>query len=84
MLMSEEIERLAVERASSEDIRRIAIAQGMRTLREDGMRKVERGITSLEEVLRIVEGRAEVRPTEEERLEAETKQDTISRIRAVN
>jgi hypothetical protein len=56
----------------------------MRSLREDGMRKVERGVTSLEEVLRIVEGRTEVRPSEEERLQAESKQDTISRIRAVN
>jgi type IV pilus assembly protein PilB len=84
MPMSEEIERLAVERSSSEDIRRLALAQGMRSLREDGMRKVERGITSLEEVLRIVEGRTETRPTTEERLETESKQDTISRIRAIS
>ena len=84
MPMSEEIERLAVERSSSEDIRRLALAQGMRSLREDGMRKVERGITSLEEVLRIVEGRTETRPTSEERLQAESKQDTITRIRAIS
>jgi type IV pilus assembly protein PilB len=84
MPMSEEIERMAVERSSSDEIRKIALAQGMRSLREDGMRKVERGITSLEEVLRIVEGRTEVRATEEERLAVESKQDTISRIRAIS
>jgi type IV pilus assembly protein PilB len=84
MPMSEEIERMAVERSSSDEIRKIALAQGMRSLREDGMRKVERGVTSLEEVLRIVEGRTEVRPTEEERLAGESKQDTISRIRAIS
>ena len=84
MAMSEEIERLAVDRSSSDEIRRLALAQGMRSLREDGMRKVERGVTSLEEVLRIVEGRTEVRSSDEGRLQAESKQDTISRIRAIS
>ncbi len=85
MPISEEIERLAVERCSSDEIRRLAIAQGMRTLREDGLRKVERGITSLEEVLRIVEGRTEIRSAaNEELLKAQVKQDTISRIRAIS
>ena len=85
MLVSEEIERLAVERSSSDEIRRLALAQGMRSLREDGMRKVERGITSLEEVLRIVEGRTEVRKSaDEERLRQQVKEDTISRIRAIS
>ena len=59
MTVTEDIERLTVERKSSDDIRRVAIDQGMRSLREDGMIKVRMGITSLEEVLRIVEGRAD-------------------------
>jgi type IV pilus assembly protein PilB len=56
MMVTEEIELMAVERRSSDDIRRLALSQGMRTLREDGYEKVRSGATSLEEVLRIVEG----------------------------
>jgi type IV pilus assembly protein PilB len=56
MTVTEEIELMAVERRSSDDIRRLALSQGMRTLREDGYEKVRSGVTSLEEVLRIVEG----------------------------
>jgi type IV pilus assembly protein PilB len=65
MLMTEEIERLVADRSSSEEIRKVAIAQGMRTLRDDGLEKVGAGTTSLEEILRIVEGRAHAAPTVE-------------------
>jgi type IV pilus assembly protein PilB len=54
MPVTEEIERLAVERASSDDIRKVAIEQGMIPLRQDGLAKVRLGITSIEEVLRVV------------------------------
>ena len=54
MLMSEEIERMTVERASSEAIRHLAIEQGMQTLRDDGLEKARLGMTSVEEVLRVV------------------------------
>jgi type IV pilus assembly protein PilB len=54
MLVSETIEKLAVERASSDEIGRQAIIEGMMTLREDGFEKVKMGTTSLEEVLRVV------------------------------
>jgi type IV pilus assembly protein PilB len=54
MLMTEEIERLIVESRSSEDIRKVAIQQGMFTLRQDGLRKVVAGLTSLEELARVV------------------------------
>ena len=54
MNMSEEIERLVVGRAPSEEIRRSARRDGMITLREDGLEKVRLGITSVEEVLRVV------------------------------
>ncbi|MCD6021759.1 MAG: type secretion system protein GspE [Actinomycetia bacterium] len=54
MLRSEEIERLTVERASADAIRAVAIRQGMTTLREDGLAKVRAGITSIEEVARVV------------------------------
>ncbi|MGH2680497.1 MAG: GspE/PulE family protein [Actinomycetota bacterium] len=54
MLRSEELERLTVERASADAIRTVAIQQGMQTLREDGLAKVRAGITSIEEVARVV------------------------------
>ena len=54
MLRSEEIERLTVERASADAIRVVAIEQGMQTLREDGLAKVRAGVTSIEEVARVV------------------------------
>jgi len=54
MLMSEEIERLTVERASSDEIMRVAIEQGMETLRDDGLQKARNGLTSIEEVARVV------------------------------
>jgi type IV pilus assembly protein PilB len=54
MGISEEIERLTVERASSDAIRAVAIEQGMVTLREDGLDKAIRGLTSIEEIARVV------------------------------
>jgi len=54
MLMSEEIERLVIERRSSEDIQKVALMQGMLPLRDDGFRKAARGLTSLEEIFRVV------------------------------
>jgi len=54
MLMTEEIERLVVEGRSSEDLRKVSIQQGMLTLRQDGLRKVLQGHTSLEELARVV------------------------------
>ena len=54
MIVTEEIERLIVERASTDDISKFARAQGMRTLRQDGLAKVVQGLTTLEEIARVV------------------------------
>ncbi|BEP16055.1 hypothetical protein acdb102_43660 [Acidothermaceae bacterium B102] len=54
MVVTEEIERMAVERASAATIGRAARADGMTTLRDDGMLKVSEGTTSFEEILRVV------------------------------
>jgi type IV pilus assembly protein PilB len=54
MPMSEEIERLIIEGGSVEDIHKLAVAQGMLTLRQSGIRKAIEGETTLEEVLRVV------------------------------
>jgi type IV pilus assembly protein PilB len=54
LTVTEEIERMAVARASSEDIARVAIEQGMRPLRADGLAKVLLGRTTIEEIGRVV------------------------------
>jgi type IV pilus assembly protein PilB len=54
MAVSEEIEKLTVERASSLTIGKVAIEQGMITLRMDGLLKVMAGVTSVEEIFRVV------------------------------
>jgi type IV pilus assembly protein PilB len=54
LLVSEEIQRMAVERRPSDEIKKVAVEQGMLTLRRDGMEKVRLGMTTLEEVLRVV------------------------------
>lgn len=54
MEMSEEIGQLILTRATSDAIERLAIEQGMLTLRADGMRKVAMGMTSLEELHRVI------------------------------
>ncbi len=54
LVMSETIERMTVQHASTDEIKRQAIAEGMRTLRDDGFEKVLMGLTSIEEVLRVV------------------------------
>jgi type IV pilus assembly protein PilB len=54
MRVSEEIERHAVARSSSSEIARTAREQGMVPLRADGWSKVLLGLTSVDEVLRVV------------------------------
>ena len=54
LTMSEELESLAVTKSSREDIERAAISEGMRTLWDDGLAKVAAGLTSIEEILRVV------------------------------
>ncbi|MBE0429465.1 MAG: Flp pilus assembly complex ATPase component TadA [Thermoleophilia bacterium] len=54
MLVSEAIERLTVERKSADEISRVAQAEGMVTLREDGINKVLGGVTSMEEIARVI------------------------------
>jgi len=54
MPVTEEIERMAVDRASSAEITRMAKSQGMESLLEDGWAKVQEGLTSIEELFRVV------------------------------
>ena len=53
MDVSEEIQSLIVKHATSAELQRAAIAQGMVTMRQDGYLKALGGITTLEEVNRV-------------------------------
>jgi type IV pilus assembly protein PilB len=52
--MSETLERMAVEHASADQLGRQAVEEGMLRLRDDGMEKVRMGLTSIEEIMRVV------------------------------
>ena len=52
--MSEEIAALAVQHASRDEIERAAAANGMRALWDDGLEKVASGLTSIEELARVL------------------------------
>jgi len=54
MIVSEAIRRLTVERKSADEISRVAAAEGMKSLREDGIDKVLLGSTSVEEIARVI------------------------------
>ncbi len=54
MNVSDSIKKLVIERRSTEEIKKEAVMEGMITLREDGLRKVGMGQTSLEEIFRVV------------------------------
>jgi type IV pilus assembly protein PilB len=49
-----EIKRLIVGWATQEEIRRMAIQQGMRTLLQEGLNLVEKDVTSISEVIRVI------------------------------
>jgi type IV pilus assembly protein PilB len=53
MAFSEEIRSLVLERAPADKIAEVAMREGMRRLREDGMEKVKQGRTSIAEVARV-------------------------------
>jgi general secretion pathway protein E len=53
MAADEKVRGLIHNRAAEAEIREVALATGMRLMREDGERLVREGITSREEVLRV-------------------------------
>lgn len=55
LFMTEEIRAMALKQASTSEIRRLAIQLGMKSLREDGWRKVAAGLTTVEEVIRLTQ-----------------------------
>ena len=53
MMVSDEIRHLAIERAPADRIAEVAMRDGMRRLRDDGLEKVKQGRTSIAEVARV-------------------------------
>ena len=53
--VSDEIRPLVIAHASASEIKQQALAQGMKTLREDGWDKVLAGVTTIDEILRVTE-----------------------------
>jgi type IV pilus assembly protein PilB len=54
MDVSPEIQQLALARRPSEELRDLAVSQGMRRLRDDGLEKVRQGRTSIAEIARVI------------------------------
>ena len=55
ILMSEELREMTIQSASASQLKRAAMRLGMKTLREDGWRKVVAGYTTIEEVVRLTQ-----------------------------
>jgi type IV pilus assembly protein PilB len=53
MTLTDEIRKLALARAPAPEICDLAVRQGMRLLRDDGLEKVRNGLTSIAEVTRV-------------------------------
>ena len=53
LVLTPAIRELVLKRARENEVKNIAITEGMKTLREDGVAKVLAGLTSLEEVMRV-------------------------------
>jgi type II secretion system protein E len=53
--VSQEIRDLAIQRASGADIKRVAMQQGMNTLRQYGWQRVKDGLTTVDELLRVTQ-----------------------------
>ncbi|MCX8031184.1 MAG: type II secretion system ATPase GspE [Thermodesulfovibrionales bacterium] len=55
LVVDDDIRRLILKNADSNEIRELARKKGMRTLLEDGIEKIKAGVTTLSEVLRVTQ-----------------------------
>jgi len=55
MVLTERLKSLILKTFDSNRIKHEAVQQKMRTLRQDGMQKVLKGLTTVEEVLRVTQ-----------------------------
>jgi type II secretory ATPase GspE/PulE/Tfp pilus assembly ATPase PilB-like protein len=54
MMMSDAIRDQVLERSPSHILRNLAMKEGMRTLQMDAVSKILMGVTSVDEVLRVI------------------------------
>ena len=54
MLVDQEIREAILLKSSAKEIKRIAVKNGMTTMLEDGIEKAKQGVTTIEEVLRVI------------------------------
>ncbi|MFH0918333.1 MAG: ATPase, T2SS/T4P/T4SS family [Candidatus Omnitrophota bacterium] len=71
LIVDELTKEMILKKASSDQIKRLALSRGMRTLRQDGWRKTIAGITTFEEVIRVTSAQEEITVGQEMR-EAKT------------
>jgi type II secretory ATPase GspE/PulE/Tfp pilus assembly ATPase PilB-like protein len=55
LLMNDELKEMVLAKKSAGEIKQKALALGMRTLFDDGLAKFKKGITTIEEVLRVTQ-----------------------------
>jgi type II secretory ATPase GspE/PulE/Tfp pilus assembly ATPase PilB-like protein len=53
LIVSEPLRQKCTSGADASELKKIAVAEGMKTLRDDGILKVLDGVTSIEEILRV-------------------------------
>ena len=53
LLLNDEIKAKILETAEASALREVAVRNGMRTLRDNGLAKVSEGLTTIDEVLRV-------------------------------
>jgi type II secretory ATPase GspE/PulE/Tfp pilus assembly ATPase PilB-like protein len=51
--VTKKIRKMIVEKKDADEIARGAVEEGMKTMLDDGLEKVSRGLTTLEEILRV-------------------------------
>jgi type II secretion system protein E len=56
LVTDDEIREMCVQRVNASNIRNYAVKQGMVTLRQDGWRKVLKGVTTIDEIARVTAG----------------------------
>jgi type II secretory ATPase GspE/PulE/Tfp pilus assembly ATPase PilB-like protein len=55
MQLTDDIRELILQKASSHQIKQRAIAGGMKVLKQSGWEKIRKGITTIDEVLRVTQ-----------------------------
>lgn len=54
LVADEPIREAILRKASADEIKKIAMSRGMTTMFEDGFHKIEKGLTTIEEILRVI------------------------------